>query len=53
MDIEQSSPLLVAVIVIAFLVILRPLNGTLAGISLNWVGVILVAIGGFVGTIEN
>jgi hypothetical protein len=50
MHVEEAGPLLVAIIVIAFLVILQPLSGTLAGISLNWVGVILVAVGGFVGT---
>jgi hypothetical protein len=50
MDVEEASPLLVAIIVIAVLVIVQPLSGTLAGISLNWVGVILAAVGGFVGT---
>lgn len=50
MDVEEASPLLVAAIVIGVLVIQQPLNGTLVGISLNWVGTILVAVGGLLGT---
>jgi len=49
MDTEQTGPLLVAAVVIAILVILQPLSGTLAGVSMNWIGVILVAVGGLVG----
>lgn len=50
MDVEEAGPLLVAVIVIAFLVIRQPLSGTLAGVPLNWVGVLVVAVGGLIGT---
>jgi len=49
MDTEQTGPLLVAAVVIAILVLLRPLSGTLVGIPMNWVGVIFVAVGGLVG----
>jgi hypothetical protein len=49
-DLDVDQPLAVAVIVIAVLVILQPLSGTLAGVSLNWIGAILVAIGGFLGS---
>lgn len=49
---EEASPLLVAILAIAVLVVLQPLNSTLAGISLNWIAVLLVTIGGVLGTIQ-
>jgi hypothetical protein len=49
MTAEDASPVLVAVLVIAILVVTQPLNGTLGGISLNWIGVALVAVGGLLG----
>lgn len=47
-----NKPLIVAGIVIVILVIAQPLNGTLGGISLNWVGAVLVAIGGLIGSVS-
>lgn len=49
-DLNVDQPLAVAGIVIAVLVILQPLSGTLGGISLNWIGAILVAVGGVLGS---
>ena len=46
---EEASPVLVALLVIAILVSTQPLNGTLGGVSLNWVGVAIVALGGLLG----
>lgn len=43
---DVTKPLAVAGIVIVILVVVQPLSGTLGGISLNWIGAILVAIGG-------
>jgi len=51
-NIDVAQPLAVAGIVIAVLVIIQPLSGTLAGISLNWVGAILVGIGGLLGSVS-
>ena len=47
---DVNKPLAVAGIVIVILVVVQPLSGTLGGISLNWIGAILVAIGGFLGS---
>lgn len=46
---DRLTPVLVAVLVIGYLVIRQPLNNELAGISLNWVAVAVVALGGIVG----
>jgi len=45
-----KKPLAVAGIVIAVLVIVQPLSGTVGGVSLNWVGAVLVAIGGLLAS---
>lgn len=44
-----TKPLAVAGIVIVVLVIVQPLSGTVGGISLNWIGAVLVALGGLLG----
>lgn len=49
-DQDVAKPLAVAGIVIVILVIAQPLNGTLGGISLNWIGAIIVATGGLLGS---
>jgi hypothetical protein len=49
-DLDVSQPLAVAGIVIVVLVILQPLNATIGGISLNWIGAALVATGGLLGS---
>jgi hypothetical protein len=49
---DVTKPLAVAGTVIAILIIVQPLSGTLGGISLNWIGAILVAIGGFLGSVS-
>jgi hypothetical protein len=41
-----KNSLAVAGIVIAVLVIMQPLSGAIGGVSLNWIGVGLVAVGG-------
>jgi hypothetical protein len=51
-DPDVAQPLAVAGIVIAVLVILQPLSGTIGGISLNWIGVALVATGGLLGSVS-
>ncbi|MFO7834554.1 MAG: hypothetical protein R6V31_11025 [Halohasta sp.] len=51
-DLDVAQPIAVAGIVIAVLVIIQPLSGTIGGISLNWVGAVLVAIGGFLGSVS-
>jgi hypothetical protein len=51
-DLGPFAPLLVAVIVIAILVIQQPLNSTLHGISMNWVGAVVVAVGGVLGFLQ-
>lgn len=45
----QFAPLLVALFVIIYLVVTQPLGSQLAGISMNWIAVIVVAIGGLLG----
>ena len=49
-DQDIAKPLAVAGIVIAVLVIAQPLSGTIGGISLNWIGAALVAVGGILGS---
>lgn len=49
-DPDVYKPLAVAGIVILVLVVVQPLNGTLGGISLNWIGAGVVAIGGLLGS---
>lgn len=49
---DVGKPLAVAGIVIVILVIVQPLSGTFGGISLNWIGAILVAIGGILGSVS-
>jgi len=51
-DQDMAKPLAVAGIVIAVLVIAQPLNGTIGDISLNWIGVALVAVGGILGSVS-
>jgi len=48
-DQNIDKPLPVAGIVLAVIVIVQPLSGTLGGISLNWIAAILVAVGGILG----
>ena len=47
---KVTQPLAVAGIVIVIIVVAQPLSGTIGGISLNWIGAILVAIGGLLGS---
>jgi hypothetical protein len=49
---DVAQPLAVAGIVIVLLIIAQPLNGTLGGISLNWVGAVLVATGGILASMS-
>jgi hypothetical protein len=49
---DIAKPLAVAGIVIAVIVIAQPLSGDLMGISLNWIGAVLVAIGGVLGSLS-
>lgn len=51
-DLGKFGPIFVAVIVIAVLVIQQPLSSDLYGIPMNWVGVVVVAIGGLLGFLE-
>lgn len=48
-DLGPFGPLLVALLVIAILVIRQPLGSDLAGISMNWVAIGIVALGGMLG----
>jgi hypothetical protein len=43
---DVAGSLAVAGLTIAILIIAQPLSGTMWGISLNWVGAAIVAIGG-------
>jgi len=49
---KVTKPLAVAGMVIVVLVIAQPLNGTVGGISLNWIGAVLVAIGGLLSFVS-
>lgn len=45
-DLGPYGALTVAVLTIGILVVAQPLRGSLNGISMNWVGALIVAIGG-------
>lgn len=45
-DLGPIGVLGVVVIVVAILVVGQPLSGSMGGISLNWVGAVLVIVGG-------
>ena len=49
---EEASPLLVVLLAAGILVAFQPLESTLAGISLNRVAVLIVAVGGVLGTFQ-
>lgn len=49
---EEAGPLLVALLTIGIPVAVQPLESTLADISLNWVAVLVVAVGGVLGTFQ-
>lgn len=51
MAVDEASPLLVALLVIGILVFVQPLETTYAGISMNWVAAVIVAVGGVLGTL--
>ena len=48
-DLGPLAPVIVAVFVIGYLALMQPLSGELAGISMNWVGAAIVAVGGLMG----
>jgi type IV secretory pathway VirB2 component (pilin) len=43
------APVLVAVLVVVILVVIQPLQTTIGGVSMNWVGAAVVLIGGILG----
>lgn len=45
----RLAPIAVAILVIGYILIRQPLNNELAGISMNWVAVFVVAVGGLLG----
>ena len=45
----RIAPLAVAILVIGYILIRQPLSNELAGISMNWVAVFVVAVGGVLG----
>lgn len=49
---DRAAPLAVAVFVILYLVLTQPLGNQIAGVSLNWVAVLIVAIGGLLGFLQ-
>ena len=51
-DTGRYGPILVAAIVVGILIVTRPLESELAGISLNLIAVIVVALGGIMGTLS-
>jgi len=48
----RLAPIAVAVLVIGYILIRQPLSNELAGISLNWVAILVVALGGLLGFLE-
>lgn len=46
---DRAVPLAVAVFVILYLVLTQPLSNQIAGVSMNWVAVLIVATGGVLG----
>lgn len=51
-DLGKFGPITVGLIVAIYLIALRPLSGELSGISLNFVGALLVLVGGVLGTFQ-
>ncbi len=50
-ELGPYGSLAVAIIVIFVIAYLRPLSGDLGGIPMNWVAVIIVGIGGILGSL--
>jgi hypothetical protein len=48
----DTKPLAVAGMVVVVLVAIQPLNGTLGGVNLNWIGAVLAAAGGAIGSVS-
>lgn len=46
---DRLAPVAVAVLVIGYLVLFQPLENHIANISMNWIAVLVVAIGGLLG----
>ena len=49
----RLTPITVAVLVIGYILIRQPLSNELAGISLNWVAILVVALGGLLGFLDE
>lgn len=49
---DDANPLGVALLTIAVVLVVQPLQGSLAGVPLNWVAAILVGVDGIVGTFQ-
>jgi hypothetical protein len=49
---DRLVPIAVAVFVIGYIVLTQPLSNAFAGISMNWIAVIIVAVGGILGFLQ-
>lgn len=52
-DLGPLGPLLVAGFVIVYVLIRQPFVSEMAGISINWIAILLVAIGGLLGAVNG
>jgi len=52
-DLGPLAPIAVAVLAIILIVAMQPASGDVSGISVNWIAVFFVAIGGILAAVQG